>query len=393
MQVVVCGIIPYASSFQSAIPITLSKINSNHQHPHGSSTLLDVATGGTQEVSTPSLEDELKKTYQDGMIDGKVGNWEELHGNWILRPPSTQETPRALLHFLGGALVGASPHITYRYLCERLAEKGFLVVATPYQLSFDHLQTCDGIITRFELMAPAIARQYGALPVVGIGHSCGALLHLLITCLFPDTPRAANALVSFNNKEVKEAVPFFEEIFTPFFTSLATPVTTNGTLPTSNELIQVGLELAKSATKGELPSDETLQKLFLFPGGPISQDEIKVPKELRETFAKTFSPTVGALKEAGLLPIVDQTIVSLQQIPKLVGEVGGVSFFRFCHSRKISIPFLKETEKSSFEILNACFCFYSSDQLNRFQMVRVILFRHHLQSKRRLEKHIVLDGR
>ena len=56
------------------------------------------------------------------------------------------------------------------------------------------------------------ARQYGAVPVVGVGHSCGALLQLLITSLFPDTPRAANALLSFNNKPVTEAVPFFEEV-------------------------------------------------------------------------------------------------------------------------------------------------------------------------------------
>jgi acetyl esterase/lipase len=232
-----CGAIPFASPFQSTIPI---------QKRGRMSRALNVAT---QDVAT-SLNEELKKSYQEGMMGGKVGNWEELHGNWVLRPPSTQETPRALLHFLGGAIVGASPHITYRYMLERLAEEGFLIVATPYQLSFDHLQTCDDIITRFELMAPAIARQYGAVPVVGIGHSCGALLHLLITCLFPDTPRAANALISFNNKPVQEAVPFFEEVFTPFFTSLVNPGS-NGTLPTGNELLVVGLELAKAATKGE----------------------------------------------------------------------------------------------------------------------------------------------
>ena len=108
----------------------------------------------------------------------------------------------------------AAPHVTYRYLLEKLAEKGYLVVATPHDLSFDHLQTCDLIISRFERIAPTLARTYGALPVVGIGHSLGALLHLLITSLFPDTPRAANALLSFNNKPVGEAVPFFEEVST-----------------------------------------------------------------------------------------------------------------------------------------------------------------------------------
>ena len=140
-----------------------------------------------------------------------MGNWEELHGNYVLRPNDASAQPRALLHFLGGAIVGAVPHVSYRYMLERLAAKGFLVVATPYNLSFDHLDTCDAVIQRFEKIAPMLARQYGPVPVVGVGHSCGALLQLLITSLFPDTPRAANALLSFNNKPVKEAVPFFEE--------------------------------------------------------------------------------------------------------------------------------------------------------------------------------------
>ena len=86
------------------------------------------------------------------------GRWESLHGNYILRPPSHIKKPRALIHFLGGALLGAAPQLTYRYLLERLSSKGYLVVATPYQLSFDHLLTCDEIIDKFEKVAPDLAR-------------------------------------------------------------------------------------------------------------------------------------------------------------------------------------------------------------------------------------------
>jgi acetyl esterase/lipase len=181
-------------------------------------------------------------------INKSIGGWEELHGNWVLRPPISDEPPRAVLHFLGGALVGASPQITYRYMLEKLAAKGYLIIATPYQLSFDHLETCDEVISKFELMAPTIARQYGALPVVGIGHSCGALLQLLITSLFPDTPRAANALMSFNNKPVTEAIPFFEEVFAPLFTAIAAKNST--LLPSGSEAMILSLKLAKSATEG-----------------------------------------------------------------------------------------------------------------------------------------------
>lgn len=199
----------------------------------------DTATSSTTSTSSSSSSSS-KATF---------GDWEELHGNFLLRPSASQGPPRALLHFLGGALVGAAPQITYRYMLERLAEKGFLVVATPYQLSFDHLSTCDVVIDRFERIAPMLARQYGAVPVVGVGHSCGALLQLLITSLFPDTPRAANALMSFNNKPVTEAVPFFEEVFAPFFTAISAK---NGTLPSSTEIMAVQLELARAAADGTL---------------------------------------------------------------------------------------------------------------------------------------------
>jgi acetyl esterase/lipase len=236
------GLFPFVASFQSTLPSDLPQ--STLYRLQMADTQTEPKTNGSPRTSDSSSSSSRRKELA---VVGKVGNWEELQGNWILRPPQSDEPPRALLHFLGGAMVGAAPHITYRYMLERLAEKGFLVVATPYQLSFDHLETCDEVITKFEAMAPTIARQYGALPVVGIGHSCGALLQLLITCLFPDTPRAANALISFNNKPVTDAIPFFEEVFAPFFTTIAAK---NGTFPSSNEAISLSLQLAKAATEG-----------------------------------------------------------------------------------------------------------------------------------------------
>jgi hypothetical protein len=105
------------------------------------------------------------------------GRWEEMHGNYILRPhhhhPSSsssspslslssaaqQPQPRALIHFLGGAFLGAAPQLTYRYMLERLSSRGYLMVATPYQLSFDHLATCDEVIGMFEMVAPDLVRR------------------------------------------------------------------------------------------------------------------------------------------------------------------------------------------------------------------------------------------
>jgi hypothetical protein len=37
---------------------------------------------------------------------------------------------------------------------------------------------CDGILERFEEAAVPLAEEFGALPVIGIGHSLGALLQV-----------------------------------------------------------------------------------------------------------------------------------------------------------------------------------------------------------------------
>jgi hypothetical protein len=253
-----------------------------------------------------------------------VGKWEELHGNYFLRPPIEGGAPRAVIHFLGGALVGAGPHISYRYLLERLAANGYLVVATPYNLSFDYLAVCDDVISRFEQIAPLLARTYGPVPVIGVGHSCGAVLQLLISSLFPDTPRAANAFISYNNKPVEGAIPVFEEVFVPFFTYVAAR---NETRASGSEIISVGLELAKVATSGKLPSDELLSKAARLMAPPgfeeIAREKAKVniPTSLRDAYSTLVAPSTTALSNAGLAPLIAEVLDALQQIPLLIDEV------------------------------------------------------------------------
>ena len=260
-----------------------------------------------------------------------TGDWEELYGNYLLRP-SPDEAPRALIHFLGGALVGATPHITYRYLLERLAAKGFLIVATPFSLSFDRLETCDAILNRFERVAIPLARTYGALPVIGVGHSAGALLQVLITSLFPDTPRAANALISYNSLQVTEAVPLFEELITPFFTYVAARNETN-LRRNGAQVISTVIELAQAQVCGEVPSDDLLQRavrLLLIP--PSLENDatvdwlhknLVIPQALREamTTATQTSPLLSLSSQAGVAPVMYDLLEALQQIPALIEEV------------------------------------------------------------------------
>lgn len=283
------------------------------------------STPSTSSSSSSSTTTNTNKKSNSNPNFNLVGRWENLHGNYVLKPNMEDGPPRALLHFLGGAIVGAVPHVAYRYLLERLASKGYLVIATPYNLSFDHLQTCDTVIQRFERIAPMLARQYGAIPVVGVGHSCGALLQLLITSLFPDTPRAANALISFNNKPVKGAVPFFDEFFAPFFTSVAAKGEGTGATTTTSgvDVINATLQLARAASEGQLPSDELLVELNRVMTPKLLQGlpAIAIPEALRTSLQTLLSPSATALTSAGVLPLLNQVVDTLDQIPLLIEEV------------------------------------------------------------------------
>jgi len=179
-----------------------------------------------------------------------------------------------------------------------------------------------------------LAREYGAVPVVGVGHSCGSLLHVLITSLFPDTPRAANALLSYNNRGVGEAVPFFEELIVPLFSDKER----NG-----SRLIKAAIEVARDKYNGRVPSDEVLFNLIKelpspIPGqsvnsllgaflggdngGLLSPSLISIPKPLRESLTNLLAePTFDALTNAGITPLLLQSLDITQQIPKLIDEV------------------------------------------------------------------------
>ncbi|MBD2437557.1 DUF1350 family protein [Nostoc sp. FACHB-110] len=138
-------------------------------------------------------------------------DWKEIRGNWVLIP----QNPKGIIHFLGGAFVATAPHLTYRCLLEQLANKGYVVIATPFVNTLDHIAIAKSVLLNFErtlerLHDSALLRKL-YLPTYGIGHSMGCKLHLLIGSLCP-VERAGNILISFNNYAAKDAIPLVEQL-------------------------------------------------------------------------------------------------------------------------------------------------------------------------------------
>ncbi|BAY98856.1 hypothetical protein NIES37_28340 [Tolypothrix tenuis PCC 7101] len=154
-------------------------------------------------------------------------DWKEIQGNWVLVPLN----PIGIIHFLGGAFVATAPHLTYRWVLEQLAEKGYVVIATPFVNTLDHIAIANSVLLNFERAlerlrdSSSLRKLY--LPIYGIGHSMGCKLHLLIGSVL-GAERAGNILISFNNYAAKDAIPLVEQLnsalaieFTP------TPLETN----------------------------------------------------------------------------------------------------------------------------------------------------------------------
>jgi len=137
--------------------------------------------------------------------------WQERNGNWVLTPSQ----PIGIIHFLGGAFVATAPHITYRWLLEKLASQGYLIIATPFINTLDHKSIALYVLNNFENLLQRLDNNTGLdlkyLPIYGMGHSMGCKLHLLISSLF-EVERAGNILISFNNYPLKKAIPFMDQI-------------------------------------------------------------------------------------------------------------------------------------------------------------------------------------
>ena len=89
------------------------------------------------------------------------------------------------------------------------------IIATPFSTSFDHLAIADEIHYKFQMgMAALKGEGISDLPLFGLGHSMGALQHLIVSSRYVSS-RQGNMLMSFNNKPATESIPFFSPFIAP----------------------------------------------------------------------------------------------------------------------------------------------------------------------------------
>lgn len=200
------------------------------------------------------------KQSQDTL--GTSKDWKEVEGTWVLGPQNTK--PRLIVHFIGGVFVGAAPQLTYRLFLERLVEKDILVIATPYASGFDHNFIADEVQFKFDRCLRFLQAQ--DLPIFGIGHSLGSVIHLLIGSRYA-VERSGNILMSFNNKDASLAIPLLSPFLVPMAQSIGpflSQVATSPTVRLGAEVTVKQLEtLSPAIMKQVLPLVEQLPPLYM----------------------------------------------------------------------------------------------------------------------------------
>lgn len=203
-------------------------------------------------------------------------------------PPAEGVPCAGIVHFVGGAFVGTTPRLSYAAFLEDLSDAANVcIVATPVAglTGLDHNAAATEVMLRWcsalpdvhqalDVRAAAIASGSRAaasagrssapapaasLPVLGIGHSLGAKLLILLGSDpgMSDNlgPRAANVLVSYNSYSAKRSVPLLSEASNLGGAALQNPLT-----PTvASGLSQMGEVLGAGASGGLRALGETVR--------------------------------------------------------------------------------------------------------------------------------------
>lgn len=172
-------------------------------------------------------------------------SWEKIDDcSFLLRPPRGVE-PRAILLFVGGALVGAAPQFTYSRFLSQLAARGFCILAVSYATAIDYVSVADMIETRF---TRALAgSKLGDLPVWGLGHSLGALAQVLISSRHPSGRRKGQILIAYTRRG-EEALPVVRTVLRA--NPVLGPLLSSLDVGVASEFLMKGVEFVERALPG-----------------------------------------------------------------------------------------------------------------------------------------------
>lgn len=210
-----------------------------------------------------NVEMAIQRTF-NSQQPGQRNDWREIEGAFVLYPPN-KRAPEAVVHFIGEAFVGAAPQIAYRLFLEALSNRNVLVVATPFGTNFDHLRIADECQFKFDRAMRVLTPDAAMLPVYGVGHGMGSVIHLLISARY-SVKRSGNVLLSYNNRPATDVIPFLSPLIAPsarIMGPLLNQITASPLRSTVETVIETIRGFSPSIIRQVTPLMEQLAPMFL----------------------------------------------------------------------------------------------------------------------------------
>ena len=228
-----------------------------------------------------------------------------------------------MLHFLGGVFVSPAPQTAYGYMLERFADKGYLVVSTPFAVDFDYRKPAAEVHAKFIAARLELSKELGELPLLTAGHSLGALMQVLLCTEYPESYGkhvCASALISYNNKPASDAIPLFEQAFVPALAPFE-PLTRSQALVDANSAAVVLRQAAFGLSRGLARRSASQIAEAVERSSPAA-----VRTQVRDAAARVSSATAeldATLRDAEALAAL------ADQVPDVLGQISrGASEFR-----------------------------------------------------------------
>ena len=180
--------------------------NNNNENPADS-------IGGDLVTALARLDKQWELSNSVNGKQNKIGEWTvmDLKEDDSTTPeivyllePASGAAPSCVIFFLGGAVLGQFPHISYSTFLKRVAERtNAAVVAIPYEVGLDHFGIAQRAVSRMKSAVVECEDSRGypsSLPKYAIGHSLGCKLHSIgVAATGIGEELAGLGFVSFNN--------------------------------------------------------------------------------------------------------------------------------------------------------------------------------------------------
>lgn len=318
------------ASFVIPSPFVLHKQTYVHplQSQPGNNNEAGDAIGGDLVKALARLDERFELARLDG--SKKIGEWTVLDvankkgyddgpsapETVYLLEPSSGASPSCVIFFLGGAVLGQFPHISYSAFLQRLAEKiNAAVIAIPYEVGLDHFSIAQKAVNRMKnaVITCEDSRGYSSsLPKYAIGHSLGAKLHSIgIAATGIGEELSGAGFISYNNFGFAETIrmsrSFAKELNVGGFGS-GSSMPFDALIDLAEMAVSaVGLEFTPSPNEMDRIlttkfDEETLKKTRMF---VFDDDDLDSSKRFLQCFddENVVEPSVSNLPGTHLTPV------------------------------------------------------------------------------------------